>query len=335
MPRVRADGRTSVPGVYATGGLTGVPTIAAALRSGAEVAARIAADPALRSAGAPAGTLDLVIVGGGVAGLAAALEAQRRGLDFAVLEAAVPFWRIIDGAPRPAGGRAARPDEAAGAEELLGPLRVQVAQAAIRPRIATVERVEQAQGHLQVVLAEGPPVPARRVILATGRFGCSRRLGVPGDDLPHVLDRLDDARRHQGRRVVVVGGGEHSARAAIALAEAGAQVTFVYRGAVLTRPRYRTLARLSELLAGAPLEPWRKRSAAATIARRAPGPGTVTLRLVSRVHEIRVDEVLLQEGSGPVETVPAETVWVMIGRLSPADLARRSGLALSRGRRRG
>ena len=91
LPEVREDGSTGVPGVYVAGDLAGVPLLKFALDSGARVAAAIAADPVRRSGG-PA--LDLAIVGAGVAGMAAAIEAKRLGLSFVVLEAAAPFFTI-------------------------------------------------------------------------------------------------------------------------------------------------------------------------------------------------------------------------------------------------
>jgi thioredoxin reductase/NAD-dependent dihydropyrimidine dehydrogenase PreA subunit len=340
-PRLRPDGGTSVPGLFVAGDLLGPALLKDALDSGARTAARIAADPTLRSQDAPDGTLDLVVVGGGVSGFAAALEARRHGLACEIVEADEPFFTPVNypaGRPvflyptgtRPAG---ALQVTAAAKEPLVAELRSQAERAGIVPRLARAERVERIAGHLCVVLASGPALRARRVIVAIGRAGCFRRLGVPGEELEHVLDRLHDADEYAGRRALVVGGGERAAETAIALAESGAEVTLAYRGAVLTRPRYETLARLSERLAGAPTRPWRRRVDRSLIPRRAPGPGTVTLRLVTRVEQIRPAEAVLREGDGVPETVPADVVFVMAGREAPADFLRRSGVALEDRRR--
>jgi NosR/NirI family transcriptional regulator, nitrous oxide reductase regulator len=344
-PRVAADGGTSVPGLSVAGDLLGPALLKDALDSGASAAARIAADPGLRSGAVPPGTLDLVVVGGGVSGVAAALEARRHGLACEIVEADEPFFTPVNypagrsvclypTGTRPAGGLQVT---ATAKEPLVAELRAQAERAGVVPRIARAERVERAAGHLLVVLADGPALRARRVIVAIGRSGCFRRLGVPGEALEHVLDRLHDADEYAGRRALVVGGGERAAETAIALAESGAEVTLAYRGAVLTRPRYDTLARLSERLAGAPTRPWRRRVDRSLVPRRAPGPGTVTLRLVTRVEEIRPAEAVLREGDGVAETVPADVVFVMAGREPPADFLRRSGVALEgrRGARHG
>ena len=340
-PRVRADGTTNVPGLHLAGDLCGRPLLKDALDGGARTAARIASDPALRSTPAPPGTFDLVIVGGGVAGFAAALEARRQGLACEIVEADEAFLtplnyperRPVSAFPsslRPYGGL----QITAGVKEaLVAELLAQVARAGVTPRIARAERVERVQGLLRVVLAGAPPLLARRVIVAIGRSGCFRRLEVPGEALGHVFDRLHDPDEYAGRRVLVVGGGERAAEAASALAEGGAEVTLVHRGAMLTRPRYGTLSRLSERLAGAPTRPWRRRADRTLIPRRAPGPGTVTLRLVTRVEEIRPGEALLREGDGAGEVVPADAVFVMVGREAPGDFLSRSGVALQGGSR--
>lgn len=335
-PSVRADGGTSVPGLYVTGDLLGRPLLKDALDSGARRAARIASDPSLRAAAAPAGTFDLVIVGGGVSGFAAALEARRRGLACRIVEADEPFFTPVNyPAHRPLFAYPSHVQPAGELqltgevkETLVAGLRAQVASAGITPVIARAERVERADDLLRVVLAGAPPLLARRVIVAIGRSGCFRRLGVPGEELEHVFDRLHDPQEYAGRRTLVVGGGERAAEAAIALARGGAEVTLVHRGAMLTRPRYETLSRLSERLAGAPTQPWRRKMDRALIPRRAPGPGTVTLRLVTSVEEIRPGEAILREGDGIGQAVPADAVFVMVGREAPADFLRRCGVGV-------
>ncbi|MGH7730158.1 MAG: FAD-binding protein, partial [Candidatus Eiseniibacteriota bacterium] len=106
LPEVREHGRTSIPGVYVAGDLTGIPLLKFALDSGARVARDVARDPAVGASRAadvepealrgdrPA--LDLVIVGAGVAGMAAAVEARRSGLRFEVLEATEPFSTLVN-----------------------------------------------------------------------------------------------------------------------------------------------------------------------------------------------------------------------------------------------
>jgi len=73
-------------------------------------------------------------------------------------------------------------------------------------------------------------VDAAAVMLATGYFEHPKRLGVAGDDLPHVSHYFDEPHRHFGRDVVIVGAGSSAADAALELHRAGARVTMVHRG---------------------------------------------------------------------------------------------------------
>ncbi|MHC4652148.1 MAG: NAD(P)-binding protein, partial [Planctomycetota bacterium] len=92
LPVVAEDGATSVPGLYVVGDITGIPLLKFSADSGARAVQTIAADPAFRKRKRPAqrdGTtvLDLVIIGAGVSGVAAAIEARKHGLSFELLEA--------------------------------------------------------------------------------------------------------------------------------------------------------------------------------------------------------------------------------------------------------
>ena len=359
LPEVRADGSTSVPGLSIAGDLAGVPLLKFALDGGARAARAIAADPALRADPAPPDTLDLVIVGAGVSGLAAALEAQAHGLAFEVVEAAEPLFTIANfprakpifaypHAMTPAGRLQLR---ATVKEELLRELRGQVEAAGIRPRPGRAERVERAGGRLVVRLADGSALTARRVIVAIGRAGGFHRLGVPGEELDKVSNRLHDPRDFAGQRVLVVGGGDSAVEAAIALTRAGADVTLCCRGRELSRPKPANLAMLESLLrdprvevaaehptservspaAGAAAEhPTSERvtTAAGTFDAAPHPPGRLGLRLATEVREIRADEVALA-ADGRVEALANDAVFVMIGREPPLDLLRRSGVRVA------
>ena len=74
---------------------------------------------------------------------------------------------------------------------------------------------------------------ARNVVLATGYYDHPNRLGVPGEDLPHVYHYYDEPHPYYRKRVVVVGGKNSAAIAALELHRAGASVTLVHRRADL------------------------------------------------------------------------------------------------------
>jgi ferredoxin len=187
-------------------------------------------------------------------------------------------------------------------------LREQARAAGIEARPARVERIVREREGLVVQLEGGGALRSRRVLVAIGRSGDFRRLGVPGESLGHVSNRLHDPTAFAGRRVLVAGGGDSAAEAAVALAGSGAAVTLVHRGEALVRPRPETVARV-RALAGH-------------------GPGHVTLALGTQVAAIGERHVVLRDAAGREQRLDCDTVFVLIGRGAPLGFFRRSGIAV-------
>ncbi|WP_287409847.1 NAD(P)-binding domain-containing protein [Oceanithermus sp.] len=189
--------------------------------------------------------VDLVIVGAGPVGLAAALEAERLGLSGVVFEARRPAASIegfparmpffSEGRKIEIGGH---PMAVLGAKPLREEALVYYRRIAERLRLTLVHRtrVTGLEGELGAfrVLFEGPRGPgevwSRAVAVATGYFFNPRRLGVPGEELPWVRHGYRDALEHWGERILVVGGSNSAVEAALDLWRAGARVTLVHRG---------------------------------------------------------------------------------------------------------
>ena len=307
LPRVNDDGSTNVPGLYVVGDLTGIPLLKFSSDTGARVVQTIARDRERESGGSAAGGLDLVIIGAGVSGMAAALEARKLGLRFEILDAAEAFFTVANfparkpiytypGGMTPAGDLQFR-DEVHPKEVLLDDLRRETRE--ITPRRAAAESVTRKGDLLQVNLeGDEPPILARRVIVAIGRSGNYRKLDVPGEDLDKVYNRLHDPKDFAGKKILVVGGGDSALETAIALSEVGCEVTIAYRGAKFSRPKPDNLARLAAL--------------------------PIRVRFGSRVTEIRAGEVVFDGG----ETMPNDFVFTMIGREAPLEFFRKSGVKI-------
>jgi thioredoxin reductase/ferredoxin len=321
LPVTHEDGRTNVPGLRVVGDLRGVPLLKLSADSGARAVRGIAAELGRERGDATAGARgaagdgdvrDLVIIGAGVSGLAAALEARKLELDFVVLEAAVPLATIVNfprGKPiyaypkdmTPAGELRITADVK---EDLVAELERQTLGAGLEVRTAHAESVRREGGVLHVRLEDGGVLRARHVIAALGRSGNFRRLGVPGEERDNVLNRLHDPSDYRGRRVLVVGGGGSAVEAAIALRAAGADVTLSYRGRAFVRPKPENVERLEAT------------------------PG-LRVRLGSRVRRIGAESVELESADGSAETIPNDVVFPMIGREVPLDFFRRSGVAIA------
>ncbi len=319
LPEVAADGSTRVPGLYVVGDLTGVPLLKFALDSGAKAAQRCRRELAGEDQGAGADMLDVAIIGGGVAGMAAAVEIAGSGLRFAIFEsnqrlatlANFPAGKPIFTYPtdlRPAG---ALQVAATVKEDLLAELERQLAGRELPLRLANVTHIERRGASLAVMVKDDAPVLARRVIVAIGRSGNFRRLGVPGEDLPKVVNRLHDPRHHQGQELLVAGGGDSACEAAIACAEAGARVTLVHRGGDLAKAKPENAARVLALAGGGTLG----------------SGGGLRLKLGTTIERITAEAVEIAS-AGARERLPNQAVLALIGREPPLDFFRRSGVPI-------
>ncbi len=96
LPEVGADGATTLHGVRIVGDLSGIPLLKFSADTGARAVQAILREPDFKKAAATPATLDLAILGGGVSGISAALEAKKAGLKFQVFEAAEPFSTIVN-----------------------------------------------------------------------------------------------------------------------------------------------------------------------------------------------------------------------------------------------
>lgn len=241
VPRMSSSFESTVPGLYVAGELTGIGLIHNAVEQG-----RQAARAALAAGTATAQDYDLVIVGAGPAGLGAALEARQLGARALVLEKgelggairSYPRQKVVMSAPFELPGFGKRKLRRTTKEALIELFVDLVARARLEVREhAEVERVTaRPQGF--TVIARGLEVSAGRVLLAIGRRGAPRRLGVPGDHLPHVVYSIEEPAAHAGQRAVVVGGGDSAIETALALAaQPGATVTLVHRGADFGRSK--------------------------------------------------------------------------------------------------
>src|SRR5207302_1971134 len=111
-----------------------------------------------------------------------------------------------------------------------------------------VSAIEGQDGAFELVTSGGK-LRARKVVLATGRRGTPRKLGVPGEELTKVTYNLIDPEQYQGCSVLVVGGGDAALEAAIQLAEStDAQVSISYRGDAFGRVRDANRKRIEELI---------------------------------------------------------------------------------------
>jgi len=309
VPVASSSFETTVPGLYVAGEITGMGLIHNAVAQGRQVAAA-----ALDGAGAHGCELDLAIIGAGPAGLGAALEARRRGARFTILEKgsfggairSYPRQKVVMTAPLDLPGFGKVKLRRTSKEALLELFEsiVDRAELPIREH-AEVTGIAPARGGLRVRTPSGD-VTARRVVLAIGRRGTPRRLGVPGDDLPHVVHEVLDPARHAGAHVAIVGGGDSAAELALALADQpGTHVTLVHRGADFGRCKPDNQAALA----------------------RARASRRLTIHLDTTVRSVTRDALHLH-AQGRSFAVPASLVVTCLGAELPSRWLRGLGVSL-------
>src|SRR3954463_11375735 len=189
---------------------------------------------------------DLVIVGAGPCGLAAAVSAQRLGLKPVVIESGVvvstiaaypTYVRFFSTAEKLSIGglpfvisteKPTRRDALAYYRTVVTYFGIPLRQ---RERVTAIHGEA---GNFTVVSRAGDgaekKTTAGAVVVATGYFGSPNRLGVPGEDLPHVTHVYREGHEAFLQDAVVVGGGNSAAEAALDLWRSGARVTLVHFG---------------------------------------------------------------------------------------------------------
>ena len=241
IPVLSDEGETSVPGVFIIGELGGIGLIRHAITQGTgaveAICRRLRADSA--PAGGEAAPLDLLIVGCGPSGIAASLRAHELGMRFTVIDQD-DIGGTVRKYPRnkmtltqpvnlPVYGRMKRTQYQK--EELIELWESVFASTGIKVRAEVkLTGLDHRQDGTFLATTSTGEMVCRHCILALGRRGTPRRLGVPGEESEKVLYQLIDAADYVGLPLLVVGGGDSAIEAALALAtQPGNRVVLSYR----------------------------------------------------------------------------------------------------------
>ncbi len=309
LPEVDEFFESSRPGVHVVGELGGMGLIKNAITQGLQAAERLG--DVLRGSDRV-----VAVVGAGPAGLATALGLKARGVRYRLLEqdsvggsiAHYPRRKVAMTEPvdLPLFGRFGK--TTISKEDLLATWSkvIQKAGLAVESGVK-VDAIEGQDGAFRVKTTKGP-VEASKVVLAIGRRGTPRKLGVPGEEAEKVLYGLKEPEQFEDQEVLVVGGGDAALEAAIQLAtESSARVSLSYRNAELGRCREANRARFGELAAA----------------------GKVHAMMPSQVREIRPREAALDVGGKPVK-LRNDFVIVNIGGELPVEFLQKAGVEMRR-----
>jgi thioredoxin reductase/NAD-dependent dihydropyrimidine dehydrogenase PreA subunit len=307
LPVLRPNFETNVDGIFIAGELGGMGLIRNALTQGSEAIQYIA-----KSRPREQGKLDVLIVGAGPAGFAAALTAKSLGLRYLVVEQEslggcvfkYPRGKLVMTAPvmLPIVGKLHFKQTS---KENLLKFWTDVYQQQ-KLLINCNERVESVahDGSGFAVKTSKNRYRASTVLLAIGRRGTPRKLSVPGEELPKVVYRLIDPDQYIGQEVLVVGGGDSALEAAASIADVeGAHVTLSYRGEAFGRAKPRNRQRVNT----------------------AAEDGRIQLLLQSNVSHIHPDLVILEQGGRQLE-LPNKAVIVSAGGVLPNEFLQAVGI---------
>ena len=242
IPVLSPEFETRVPGIFIAGELGGMGLIKNAITQGRQA---VEAMHDRRSGSTHSRLLDVLIVGAGPAGFSAALAAKALKMRFVVIEQEslggcifqYPRGKVVMTSPADFPLIGAVKFTGASKEELLKFWKMVDDRVELKIRCQErVESIEPTSRRDFVVRTTAGAYQSTYVLLAIGRRGTPRKLGVPGEDLPKVVYRLLDPEQYAGRSVLVVGGGNSALEAAAKLSELGdCAVALSYRGDAFAR----------------------------------------------------------------------------------------------------
>ncbi len=310
IPNVRPNFETNVPGIFIAGELGGMGLIRNAIEQGRQAMENIAKQ---RSKSRP-GLRDVLIVGAGPAGFAAALTAMERKLDFAIIEQdslggtvfTFPRRKLVMTSPvtLPIVGKMTFKETTK--EELLqfwqGVERTTGLEVNYDERL---DKLARHGDHFEAETTKGRYL-ARTVLLTIGRRGTPRKLGVPGEELPKVTYRLVDPAQYAGMHVLVVGGGDSAIESAVTIGEQNTTtVTLSHRSEAFSRAKRKNRQRVADAAAA----------------------GRVRVLFESKIKSIDPTHVEISH-QGKTERIQNDAVIVNAGGILPTDFLKGIGIEI-------
>jgi thioredoxin reductase/Fe-S-cluster-containing hydrogenase component 2 len=307
IPQLTPNFETNVKGIYISGELGGMGLIRNALTQGLQAVEHIA-----KTRPRGKGQLDLLIVGAGPAGFAAALQAKKLGLNYLVVEQdslggcvfKYPRAKVVmtSSIALPLAGTVQF--KRVSKEELLAFwLKVRDEQKLEMRCEEGVSAITSSDSGFLVKTSKCEH-RAATVLLAIGRRGTPRTLGVPGEDQSKVVYHMIDPEQYAAKHTLIVGGGDSALEAAAEISDQpNTTVSISYRGETFNRAKTAN----------------KERVAAAAAA------GRLRLMMASNVKQIDADRVTLEHNGKQFE-VRNDAVIVSAGGTMPDAFLRSIGI---------
>src|SRR4051794_22316457 len=316
MPFLTPEHETTITNLFIIGELGGLALIKNAVNQGRDCVDAITSRLANRTPARVPDVHDLLIVGAGPAGITASLRAIENKLNYLTLEqdevggtvAKYPRQKLVMTSPVefPMYGKFKKMQLSK--ENLLAFWDMILNRADFN--VSTGEKVEDIQkdadGIFTVITATNQ-YRSRAVVLALGRAGEPRKLGVKGEDLPKVMYRLIEADHYINKKILVIGGGDSAVEAAMGLAnQKGNQVTLSYRSERFSRIKERNARRIEECAKS----------------------GKVRVLFNSNPVEFKSESVIL-DIAGAKQEIPNDFVWIFAGGTPPNTFLKKIGVGFA------
>ncbi len=308
IPLVDDDFETNVKGIYIAGELGGMGLIRNAIEQGKSAMKSIISSLPKSSSH----QYQVIIVGAGPAGLASTLAAQEANLKYLALDQdslggtvfQYPRGKIVMTQPvdLPMVGKMHFKETTK--EELLEFWQGVEQKTGIKVSYhEIVAGVETLNGGFKVKTNKGE-YETDTVLLAIGRRGTPRKLGIPGEELPKVVYRLIDPAQYANQKVMIVGGGDSALEAALAIAdEEGSEVSISYRSNSFSRAKAKNRERIDSYAS----------------------EGKITLYLSSTPKEVTEHSIILKSNDQDIE-VPNDAVIINAGGILPTGFLKQIGI---------
>jgi len=314
LPTLSPAYETTIKNMFIVGELGGLALIKNAVNQGRDcvdtIAARLASS---KSSGSVAGLYDILIVGAGPAGISASLRAAEKEVNYITLEeseiggtvAKYPRQKLVMTSPVefPTYGKFKKTELAK--EELLEFWNTVLKRADFKCKTGEkVDNIVKEQDGIFTVTTGKGAHRARHVILALGKSGSPRKLGVKGEELNKVMYRLIEADHYVNKKILIVGGGDSAVEAAMGLAsQVGNTVTLSYRQETFSRIKDRNTQRVNDFIK----------------------KGKLKAIFNSKPVEFRQDSVVL-DVNGVNQTIPNDFVWIFAGGEPPTAFLKKVGV---------
>jgi thioredoxin reductase/Pyruvate/2-oxoacid:ferredoxin oxidoreductase delta subunit len=314
MPYLTPEYETTVPNLFIVGELGGLALIKNAVNQGRDCVDTIAARLKANGAAQPVpGVHDLLVIGAGPAGISASLRAIENKLNYLTIErdeiggtvAKYPRQKLVMTSPVefPMYGKFKKMQLSK--ENLLAFWDMILNRADFN--VSTGEKVEdvkRGEDGIFNVTTVNNQYRARAVILALGKAGEPRKLGVKGEELPKVMYRLIEADHYINKKILVVGGGDSAVEAAMGLVcQTGNQVTVSYRSERFSRIKERNANRIEDFMRS----------------------GKLKVLFNSNPVEFKAESVII-DVNGSKQEIANDFVWIFAGGTPPNGFLKKIGV---------